>query len=255
MAMQCTDNHDLISRIIDIGEGLVEYAQQEGLAHVEALVTSCITTLQGRLSEAGFSNSAGPGVQHPEEPVASSDMLQQSTAVNTLRHRIHAGDAGSSSGKRREPGSFDSGDGSEMKGSQSTKMTTTDDISTASGIVLSQKHARHHQQQRQAPLPLGMRMRSMPLRRAAHAVVWGFPEGQEGSYAIWVAKHTSPLVATVSVLCLLQITVIAVRSCWSAPDWKEPLTDSAVHLLYALPHVVNLVITYMKLYRWAGMLH
>jgi hypothetical protein len=172
-----TGNPDLLTSTLQVAEGLLEYAQAQGLTETVAVVTASAQVIQQQLGKLKGWGAAGTA--------SSSECSSEQHQHQCQQLRLSPG----------------------------------------------------QQQQQQSPT----------LKQSAAAVLFGFKDGSEAEYALWVNRHCSLLVNTWRPIFLLWLLVSGLRSVKDGDD--RVLDHLPVHLLLAVPCIVGMVAAVKGHYR------
>jgi hypothetical protein len=170
-----------------------------------------------------------------------------------------AGDAGSSSGKRRDhhQGSDEHEGDVGIKGAGKPMMMTRvmpdiDSRASTQAPPLKPLGQQHHQQHSQQPLhlTLTLTLQRLPFTAAAQGLLLGFqPLTLESEYGHWLAARTASVVSTMSFIVLLQQVACALRDVVGPGGVWAVISPLPTHILFSLPQILLLVLAYNQDYR------
>jgi hypothetical protein len=220
-----------------MARGLLEFAHQEGLPAVQALIGSCIEVLQARLDELSIAGAPPP----------PSNALEQERhlSCDELSEAMSQPSAGAPSTTVAEDRTASgSTDGANTSSSKSNTKQCKEAADTGAGGHLPLEQRASGQARSNA-------LHDLPLAEAMQAMLGGFESSVEQQYTAWLSAQTSSLVSSIAILQLIQLVACAIRTA-AVPGGVRTvlLSDLPVYLLHTVPQVIILVLVHQKQSRW-----
>jgi hypothetical protein len=215
MADQHTSNPALLSSTLALGEGLLEYAKSEGLAHTSALLSSCICKLQAR--QEALAGAAGPGHNSAVQGSSQGDIAEAGGVRKRLVKKLE-----------QEAG--------------------TEGHSSDVGTSAPQRPVAPAARARSPAASTSSQQQPFSYTQTARCTLLGFSApGQEQQYQLWLAARYNRVVAIQGVLVVLWALASLVRM---AQDGASAfLSHLPLHLACGLPYAASALLALYKQHR------